>query len=41
VEVLGDERVEGLLLRDTRTGASETLAVDGLTLRVRRVPSAR
>jgi thioredoxin reductase (NADPH) len=38
-EVLGAERVEGLALTDVATGASETLAVEGVVVRVGSEPN--
>jgi len=38
-EVLGSERVEGLALTDVASGAGETLAVDGVVIRVGSEPS--
>jgi thioredoxin reductase (NADPH) len=39
-EILGAERVEGLVLTDVATGAAETLPVDGVVVRVGSEPNA-
>src|SRR5215472_1643988 len=39
-EIVGAERVEGLALRDVATGTTETLAVDGVVVRVGSEPNA-
>jgi thioredoxin reductase (NADPH) len=41
VEVLGEERIEGLLLEDTVTGARSTLAVKGLFVAIGHSPATR